>query len=353
MPQVDARVAVFGLGGTIAMTPSDTGGVAPTLSVTQLIAAVPGLAASGVDLVVHDFRRLPGASLTFDDVRELAEAIDAQVAAGVTGVVVTQGTDTIEETAYALDLLYAGSAPVVVTGAMRGPMQAGADGPANLLAAVQTAANAALPRQGVVVVLADEIHAARRVRKTHSTSASTFASPNGGPLGYVVEGQPRLLNRLAHRTVIPRSTMARRVRVALVTVSLGDDGEFLRGLDDRFDGVIVAAFGVGHVPQDMVAPLDDLAERLPVVLGSRTGAGPVLNGTYGFAGSERDLLRRGLICAGFLDPYKARVLLHAALSAGADRAMVAAAFAVAGGAADPATWPWPSPPEGMGLASGT
>src|SRR5688572_19473903 len=98
MPQVDARVAVFGLGGTIAMTPSDTGGVAPTLSVAQLIAAVPGLAASGVDLVVHDFRRLPGASLTFDDLRELAEAIDAQVAAGVTGVVVTQGTDTIEET---------------------------------------------------------------------------------------------------------------------------------------------------------------------------------------------------------------------------------------------------------------
>src|SRR5262245_13852990 len=334
------RVAVFGLGGTIAMTASDKGGVAPALSASELTSAAPGLADVGVELVVRDFRRLPGASLSFEDLRDLSREIDREISAGVVGVVVTQGTDTIEETAYVLDLAHTSDAPVVVTGAMRNPTLAGPDGPANLLAAVQTAASAQVRGQGVVVVLADEIHAARRVRKTHSTSGTTFASPNGGALGYVVEGQPRLLNRLTYRTVVPPSTPDHQVRVALVTVSLGDDGVLLRDMTGRFDGVVVAAFGVGHVPEPMAAPLADLAGRMPVVLASRTGAGSVLTSTYGYPGSERDLLGRGLIAAGFLDPYKARVLLHTALAVGADRNTIAAAFSVAGGTADPATWPW-------------
>jgi L-asparaginase len=336
------RVVVFGLGGTIAMTPASTGGVAPTLTVDQLTAAVPGLAEVGIELVARDFRRLPGASLTFEDVSALAEAIGTEIAGGATGVVITQGTDTIEETAYALDLLYAHTAPVVVTGAMRHPALAGADGPANLLAAVQTAASPQLRGQGVVVVLADEIHAARRVRKTHSTSTATFASPNAGPLGYVVEGNPRLLNPLQVRPTVPAGGRPTPARVALVTVSFGDDGELLRGLGDRFDGVVVAGFGVGHVPVPWVEPLTALAARVPVILASRTGAGSTLTSTYGFAGSERDLLDRGLIGAGFLDPFKARVLLHVVLRVGADRVAVAAAFNVAGGTADPATWPWPA-----------
>lgn len=337
------RVAVLGLGGTIAMTDTPAGGVGPALSAAQLTAAVPGLAATGIDLVVHDVRRRPGASLTFDDLDDLAGAVDAQVAGGVSGVVVTQGTDTIEETAYALDLRYPGGAPVVVTGAMRNPTLAGADGPGNLLAAVQAAASPELRGQGVIVVLADEIHAARRVRKTHSTSGATFASPSGGALGYVVEGQPRLLNRVPNRTVVPRPSRDRQVRVALVTVSLGDDGELLAGLGERFDGLVVAAFGAGHVPEPMVAPLSELAGRIPVVLASRTGSGPVLASTYGFPGSERDLLSRGLISAGFLDPYKARILLRAALAADADHPKICAAFAAAGGVADPVAWPWAPP----------
>jgi L-asparaginase len=207
-----------------------------------------------------------------------------------------------------------------------------------------SAADPHLRGQGVVVVLADEIHAARRVRKTHSTSGTTFASPNGGPLGYVVEGVPRLLNQLNLRTTIPRSVAASPVRVALVTVSLGDDGALLSGIGDRFDGVVVAAFGAGHVPERMVGPLSELAAHMPVVLSSRTGAGPVLTLTYAFSGSERDLLARRLIGAGFLDPYKARVLLHLALAAGADRDMVVAAFAMAGGTTDATIWPWPRPP---------
>ncbi len=336
------RVLVISLGGTIAMTAAAAGGVAPALSADQLLAAVPGLADSDIAVQTQDLRRLPGASLGFDDLTALAGVIGDRFADGVDGIVVVQGTDTIEETAYLLDLYHAGPHPVVVTGAMRNPTLAGADGPANLLAAVQTAASDRACGLGALVVLADEIHAARRVRKTHSTAGATFQSPNGGPLGYLVEGQPRLLSRLTHRTVVPEPIAGRRPRIALVTVALGDDGVLLDGLAERVDGAVIAAFGVGHVPQQLVAPLDDLATRIPVVLASRTGAGPVLAHTYGFPGSERDLLGRGLVSAGFLDPYKARILLHTLTGAGSDRKMIAAAFGAAGGYADPDSWPWPA-----------
>jgi len=344
------HVLVISLGGTIAMTAAAAGGVAPALSADQLLAAVPGLAESDIAVQTQDFRQMPGASLGFDDLTVLAAVIRDRFADGVDGIVVVQGTDTIEETAYLLDLYHAGPLPVVVTGAMRNPTLAGADGPANLLAAVQTAASDPARGLGALVVLADEIHAARRVRKTHSTAGATFQSPNGGPLGYLVEGQPRLLNRLTHRTVVPEPVAGHRPRIALVTVALGDDGLLVDGLAERVDGAVVAAFGVGHVPQQLVAPLDDLAARVPVVLASRTGAGSVLAHTYGFPGSERDLLGRGLVSAGFLDPYKARILLHALVGAGADRKMIAAAFGAAGGYVEPDTWPWPPTTEGVAHA---
>jgi L-asparaginase len=271
------------------------------------------------------FRQLPGASLDFDDLIELAALIAERTRRDIDGVVVTQGTDTIEETAYLLDLLHAGSAPIIVTGAMRNPTLAGADGPANLLAAVQTAASAEARGLGCLVVLAHEIHAAARVRKTHATSPATFQSPNGGPLGYVVEGAPRLLNRPVHRLTIPAAALTGTPRVGLYVVSLGDDGSLLETADG-LDGLVVAGFGVGHVPQLLVPRLAALAAALPVVLASRTGAGPVVTGTYGFPGSERDLHGRGLIGAGFLDAYKARMLLYALLAANASRQEIQDAF---------------------------
>lgn len=312
----------------------------PALSAEQLVQAVPGLADTGIGVEVQDFRRVPGASLTFGDIGTLAEAIRHRLAQGdVDGVVVTQGTDTIEETAYLLDLVHDASNPLVVTGAMRNPTLAGADGPSNLLAAVRVAASKRARHQGCLVVLADEIHAARRVRKTHTTSGMTFQSPNGGPLGYTVEGEVRLLNRVDQRLVVPRADWT-STRVGLVTVVLGDDGFALQGLADRLDGLVVAAMGVGHVPDQLVPLLEGLARRMPVVLTSRTGAGSVLASTYAFPGSERDLLGRGLIAAGFLDPLKARILLHALLAAEADRSAVVAAFGAAGGYTDPDAWPW-------------
>lgn len=315
---------MFGLGGTIAMT--GDGGVVPALSVEQLVAAVPGLAETGIDVEVEDFRRVPGASLSFDDLDALSAAIEQRLAAGADGVVVTQGTDTIEETAYFLDLRHTRPEPIVVTGAMRNPTLAGADGPANLLAAVRTAASPQARDLGTLVVFADEIHAADRVRKTHSTSGGTFQSPDGGALGYVVEGRARILNR----PVRPRPTHvdgpSSRPSVALVTITLGDDGTVLDAVADRVDGLVVAAFGVGHVPEWTVDRLAGLAARVPVVLATRTGAGPVLAETYAFPGSESDLLGRGLISAGFLDPLKARILLRHLLARGESLEAIREAF---------------------------
>jgi L-asparaginase len=339
------RVAVFGLGGTISMAAAGPGGVVPSLSAAQLLAAVPGLAGAGVEVEAVEFRRVPGAGVEFADLAALAAAIREGLAGGAAGIVVLQGTDTIEETAYLLDLGHAGPEPIVVTGAMRNPAQAGADGPANLLAAVRTAADAAVRDQGALVVFADEIHAARWVRKTDSTSTGTFRSPTAGPLGRVVEGRPVLFSQVPYRPLVPAGGGAGPV-VAVVPVVLGDEGVLLDGLDDRADGVVLAAFGAGHVPEWLVPAVAGLAGRVPVVLASRTGAGSVLAATYGFPGSESDLLRRGLVSAGFLDPLKARLLLRQLLAAGADREAIRVAFAIAGGGADPAAWPF-----GPGCAS--
>lgn len=322
-------LAYFALGGTISMTSADGGGVVARLGGEELVA---GLGPLPAPVVVHDPRAVPSASLTFADVLDTVAAAEAAVAAGARGVVLTQGTDTLEETAFLVDSVWQHDAPFVITGAMRNPSLPGADGPANLLAAFQVAAADTARGQGALVVFADEIHAARYVHKTHTTSTGTFVSPDAGPLGHVVEGTPRLLARVSPREPVtgwtPESVAA--TRVALYTVTLDDDAALIAGPPHTHQGLVLAGLGAGHVPAHLVPVLDEIRTAMPVVLTSRTGAGPVLADTYGAPGAERDLLGRGLINGGFVHPFHARVLLRLLVAAGADEARITAAFAALG-----------------------
>lgn len=323
------RISVFSLGGTIASTnapDADGGGVTPRLGAAELVAAVPQLR-DVAELETVPFRQTSSGDLTFDDIASLAAEISARFDSGAPGAIVTQGTDSIEETSFALDLLVNRPQPVIVTGAMRNPTLAGADGPANLLAATQVASSRQAMDLGTLVVLNDEIHAARFVRKTHTASPSTFHSMATGPLGWVVEGRPRIVLRPTALPAVPTPATDDIPSVALLTMSLGDDARILEQLVPLgYAGLVIEAFGGGHVPARMVQVLDRLAQQMPVVLASRTGAGEVLSETYAFPGSERDLLNRGLIRAGYLDGLKTRILVTLLLAAGADTAGVRARF---------------------------
>ncbi|MDP9466986.1 MAG: asparaginase, partial [Actinomycetota bacterium] len=272
------------------------------------------------------FRQCASGDLTMEDLVALAAEVQRRLDTGATGVVVTQGTDTVEETSFALDLLVRHPRPVVVTGAMRNPTLPGADGPANMLAAVQVASSPSFVDQGCVVVMNDEVHAARFVRKTHTSSPSTFVSPTTGPIGWVVEGRVRAALRPV--ALPPIAAVTREVPpVALLKVALGDDSRTVQQLEVLgYAGVVVEALGGGHVPARMVPALEAVASRVPVVLASRTGGGEVLRQTYGFPGSERDLIARGLVPAGALDGLKARILLSLLLGGGAQRDDVVTAF---------------------------
>jgi L-asparaginase len=218
-------------------------------------------------------------------------------------------------------------APVVVTGAMRNPTLPGADGPANLLAAIQVGASDAARGLGTMVVLNDEIHAARFVRKTHTSNSATFRSDPVGPLGWVSEGIPRVVLHPVGRHKIALSEDAQDRPVALHTVTLGDDGRVLSTIEEQgYAGLVIEAMGGGHVPSVMVENLEDLAGKIPVILASRTGGGEVLRATYGFVGSEVDLLERGLIYAGPLDGLKARLFLALLLRSGATKEEIRDSF---------------------------
>ncbi|MEA2575039.1 MAG: L-asparaginase [Chloroflexia bacterium] len=311
------------------MTASGAGGVAPALDGAELIAAVPALE-EVAEIEAVSFRQLPSAHLDIEDVVALATEVTRHLDNGTQGVVITQGTDTLEEVAFALDLLLDREEPVVVTGAMRNPMLPGADGPANLLAAVRVAASPVARGLGTLVVFNDEIHAARYVQKTHTTSPAAFRSSLNGALGWVTEGRVRILNRPLARPHVhwhPGSVL-QVVLVALLSASLGDGGRLIDLVQEAgYGGLVIEAFGAGHVHREVARRLKALAAEVPVVLASRTGAGETLRHTYDFEGSEKDLLAGGLIGAGPLDGPKARILLSLLLSSGATREQISNAFA--------------------------
>ena len=324
-------------GGTISSTNTGRGGAAPALDAATLVTQLPELGAVA-RIEASSFSALPSSHASLEQVlalrREVIRQLESAGADPFDGVVITHGTDTLEEVAFGLDLLWDRDTPLIVTGAMRNASLPGADGPANLLAAVATAGHPQARGLGVLVVFNDQIHAAGYVRKTHTSNAATFQSPTVGPLGYLAEGRPRIVFTPPAR--LPRLRVPAEIgdtAVALLKLGLGDDGRLLPAIAaNGYRGLVIEGFGGGHVTREIAEStmLDDLVTVMPVVLASRTGAGATLHGTYDYVGSEVDLLPRGLIPAGDLDGLKSRVLLTLLLAVGADRPEMLQAFAVHG-----------------------
>jgi L-asparaginase len=317
-------VTVLAAGGTIAMAGPAAGGAAPEHGADALVAAVPQLAGAA-DLRARTVDTRPSVQLDAAAALAIARAAAAE-ADGGRGVVVTHGTDALEEVALLCDLLYAGDAPIVFTGAMRPASAPGADGPANLLDAVAVAAAPDAAGLGVLVAFAGRVHAARAVRKIDSTAPDAFASPRLGPVGRVEEGRARISRRLERRPPIPVAALDATVHV--VAAGLGADGALVAAaVESGADGLVAVVLGAGHTPPPFLAALRRAGTRVPVVATVRPERGAILRGTYAFDGAEGDLRASPVICAGALSPAAARVKLMACLGAGYTRVATAGAFA--------------------------
>jgi L-asparaginase len=322
--------AVCSFGGTIAMTGDD--GVTPALDGDDLVAAVPALADIG-RMECRTVANVGSPSVSFDMLLEGLAWAHRMVDDGAAGVIVTHGTDTMEETAYLLDLLWDRPEPLVITGAMRSPDEPGADGPANLLDAAIVAASWQARGAGAVVVMNGEVHRAVTVTKTHSFAMDAFASPWMGALGRVVEGVFEPVTRPDGPCPAALPVPQRVVNVPVVTPALGCDGEVLRQLVVSQDcaGIVIAGMGAGHVPESYLDAVDVAAERgIPLVMTTRTRGGRTGRTTYAYPGAEIDLERRGVIFAGLLQPLKARILLGVLLGLGASRQTIADQFEMRG-----------------------
>jgi L-asparaginase len=234
----------------------------------------------------------------------------------VRGVVVVQGTDTLEETAFAWDLCHADPRPVVVTGAMRNASDPGWDGPANLLAAVRVAVAEGARGAGVLVVMGGRIHAADAVAKRHASAVDAFATREGPPLGRVGEGGVRLRPRGPRRT-LPATPASAALPVPIIVAALETTGAALdAAVRDGARGEVEAATGSGNTHPDLLrAAVDAQVAGVAVALASRTGAGAV-GPTYAFPGGGATWARAGILLAGSLTPVQARVALALALGAG-------------------------------------
>ncbi|WP_437682290.1 asparaginase [Sorangium sp. So ce131] len=321
------RLHLVTTGGTIASRVDPrTGAAVPAVRAEELVAEVPALGKIA-ELAVTEFCLESSWNLGPERVASLARAVrDLQASPEVAGVVVTHGTDTLEETAFALDLLLDGDTPVVLTGAMRDASTAGGDGPRNLVSAARVAVDPAARGLGVLAVMNDEIHAARYVMKTHTTALGTFASPGAGPLGAIDGEGVRFHARPARTPPLPLAPPA--PRVYLVKMAAGMDDLLLRALlDARADGVVIEGSGAGNVCGSWEGAIGDLVQAgIPVVLSSRCPGGRVTP-TYGAPGGGRRLRDLGVIAAGALSGPKARLALMFALGAGLDAAALRAYLA--------------------------
>lgn len=304
-------IAVIGTGGTISSTAEVEGGAAvPRLDVAALLERAK-LPQDGLRMV--DFATKMSSALTVDDALGLAAQVEAAIADGADAVVITQGTATLAESAYLLDLLLGDVAPVAMTGAMVPASEIGTDGPANLRDALLFAEASRGHRRGVYVIAGGEVHSPARVMKHNGASVAGFVSYGQGPLGRVDGGE--LVMRL-ERPARTERFAGLEPGVEIVTAGLGSSTVFLEAAAAaRLPGLVIAGFaGRGTVPPSWVPPLSDyVAAGGIAVFTAQSPVGRVV-ARHGKEGSARDLAERGVIMGGDLAPTKARCLLMAVLA---------------------------------------
>ncbi len=321
-------VQIVTTGGTIASRIDPASGAAvPVVKADELVAQVPVLSEIA-EIRVTEFSLVGSWNMTPARMAALARTVRDLLAEPETaGVVITHGTDTMEESAFALSLLLGSEGPVVFTGAMLNASEPGFDGPRNLVAAVRVAADPAARELGTVVVLNNEIHAARDVTKSHTTALDTFVSPGLGPLG-IVDDRGVWLRRRPTQAPPPLPLVDPVPGVYLIKMAAGMEDLLLRAaLQGQARGVVVEASGTGNVYEpweDAIADL--LAAGIPVVVVSRCPGGRVTF-TYGGRGGGKSLEALGVISGGDLSGPKARLALMFALGAGWDLERVRAYFA--------------------------
>ena len=312
------RLVLFATGGTISMREDAlSGGAVPHLTGEEVLASVPGWDRVA-RVEVREFGRYPGPHMTIERMWSLRGAIVAAFGERVDGVVVTHGTDTIEETVYLLDRSLPPDIPVVVTGAMRNSSELSWDGPANLMAAIQVAASAEAHGRGAMVVLDERIVQGAEVVKTHTEEFGTFQSPNWGPLGVVDEGRTLFYRESRRKPILEPERPV--VPVDLVKIVAGADSRLVEAsLDSGAEGVVLEALGRGNVPPAVVVGIRRWVEAgKPVVITSRSVRGRVLD-SYAYAGGGHQLREMGVIFGDHLTGQQARIELMLALGVfGAD-----------------------------------
>lgn len=325
---MSTAVTLLTLGGTIFMTQgSDGGHAAPDAAAGERLAST---LIGGVELTAHEIANVSSSDVRPHHLAEVLERARQAVDAGARGVVLTHGTDTLEESAFLLNRYWDRDAPLVVTGAMRPASALGADGPANLHDAVRTAASPQARGAGVLVVFDAHVHLADQVTKASSRSISAFASAPSGPLAIVDDAELRLLQpvpgRVAQRTGSPAGHLP---PVPALMAGLDEDLDLLDHLPEgTLAGLVIAGVGMGHVSPAAMPRLRRLLEAgVPVVVATRIASGGTSTHHYAYPGSEVDLLEAGAIMAGHLPPAKARLLLQALLAEDATAGTIREEFA--------------------------
>ena len=276
---------------------------------------------ANVSVTQIKFSSIPSPHMTPVRMRELCLKLEELAAGGkYDGIVVTHGTDTLEESAFLADIYLKKRIPVVFTAAMRSPAEMGVDGPRNLRGALLVASNPEVHKLGITVVLGDEIHAAGRVTKTYTSNVSSFASPGYGPLGFVDQDRILLQRMPLWRLHLPPGELIMNRRIGLVRIASGFGAREIRFSADSEDpGLVIEAFGRGNVPVDVAFAIEYAVNKGTIVcVSSRCYIGRVL-GVYGYSGGGIDLEQKGAIFAGDMQGHKLRLFLMACVGMKMDR----------------------------------